>query len=165
MGYADDEFTATITMPTPGFERSTIPATGNGEYKEDIRGFTVYAVNTGPPRRGLRQEMEKGTVDIATAGPAIRNHPTFPEGANVNFVEVAGDGTLGSGRSSAASRVRPSAAGTRGGISGRPPPRQGRGGAGRDKAARWSSASGRPSPWKAPPRWSLRVYTVLIRLR
>jgi len=93
MGYADDEFTATITMPTPGFERSTIPATGSGEYKEDIRGFTVYAVNTGVPHAVVFVK-EIGTVDIATAGPAIRNHPTFPEGANVNFVEVAGDGTL-----------------------------------------------------------------------
>lgn len=93
MGYADDEFTATITMPTPAFERSAIPATGNGEYKEEIRGFTVYAANTGVPHAVVFVK-EIGTVDIATAGPAIRNHPTFPEGANVNFVEVAGDGTL-----------------------------------------------------------------------
>lgn len=93
MGYAEDEFTATITMPTPAFERSGIPATGNGEYKEEIRGFTVYAANTGVPHAVVFVK-EIGAVDIATAGPAIRNHPSFPEGANVNFVETAGDGTL-----------------------------------------------------------------------
>ncbi len=93
MGYADDEFTATITMPTPKFERSAVPATGDGEYKEEIRGFTVYAANTGVPHAVVFVK-EIGAVDIATAGPAIRNHRTFPEGANVNFVEDAGDGTL-----------------------------------------------------------------------
>jgi diaminopimelate epimerase len=93
MGYAEDEFTATITMPAPAFERNAIPATGNGEYKEEIRNFTVYAANTGVPHAVVFVK-EIGAVDIATAGPAIRNHPTFVEGANVNFVEVAGDGTL-----------------------------------------------------------------------
>jgi diaminopimelate epimerase len=93
MRYADDEFTATITMPTPAFERSAIPATGTGEYKETIRGSTVYAANTGVPHAVVFVK-EIGAVDIATVGPAIRNHPTFPEGANVNFVEDAGSDTL-----------------------------------------------------------------------
>ncbi len=93
MGDKDDEFTATITMPTPKFERSAIPAAGNGEYREEIRGFTVHATNTGVPHAVVFVK-EIGAVDIATAGPAIRNHPTFPEGANVNFVEDAGNGTL-----------------------------------------------------------------------
>lgn len=90
MGYAEDEFTATITMPTPAFERNAIPAVGNGEYKEEIRNFTVYAANTGVPHAVVFVK-EIGAVDIAAAGPAIRNHPTFVEGANVNFVETAGD--------------------------------------------------------------------------
>ncbi len=93
MRYADDEFTATITMPTPAFERSAIPAVGNGEYREEIRGFTVYAANTGVPHAVIFVK-EIGAVDIAAVGPAIRNHPTFPEGANVNFVEEAGNDTL-----------------------------------------------------------------------
>ncbi len=93
MEYTDDEFTATITMPEPGFERSAIPATGNGEYKEKILGFTVYATNTGVPHAVVFVK-EIGAIDIATAGPTIRNHPTFPEGANVDFVEEAGDDTL-----------------------------------------------------------------------
>ena len=90
MGYADDEFTATITMPTPAFERNAVPAAGNGEYREEILDFTVYAVNTGVPHAVVFVD-EIGAVDIAAVGPVIRNHPTFPEGANVNFVECAGD--------------------------------------------------------------------------
>jgi len=93
MGYAEDEFTATITMPEPKFERSAIPAAGNGEYREEIRNLTVYAANTGVPHAVVFVK-EIGAVDIASVGPAIRNHPTFPEGANVNFVEDAGNGTL-----------------------------------------------------------------------
>jgi len=93
MGYADDEFTATITMPEPKFERSAIPAVGDGEYREEIRNLTVYAVNTGVPHAVVFVK-EIGAVDIASVGPVIRNHPTFPEGANVNFVEDAGNGTL-----------------------------------------------------------------------
>ncbi|HQD27097.1 MAG TPA: diaminopimelate epimerase, partial [Methanoculleus thermophilus] len=93
MGYTDDEFTATITMPTPAFERSAIPAVGDGEYKEEILNFTVYAANTGVPHAVIFVK-EIGAVDIAAVGPVIRNHPTFPEGANVNFVEEAGDGSL-----------------------------------------------------------------------
>jgi diaminopimelate epimerase len=60
----DEEFQATIGMPAPKFNRSEIPATGEGEYKEEILEYTVYAVNT-----------------------AIRNHHSFLAGANVNFVE------------------------------------------------------------------------------
>ena len=92
-GYTDDEFTAAITMPTPAFERSALPATGNGEYREEIRGFTVYAANTGVPHAVVFVK-EIGTVEIGIVGPAIRNHPTFPEGANVNFVEEAGNDTI-----------------------------------------------------------------------
>jgi diaminopimelate epimerase len=93
MGYVDGEFAATITMPEPAFERSAIPATGNGEYREDIRGFAVHAVNTGVPHAVVFAE-EVDAIDLAAVGPVIRNHPTFPEGANVNFVECAGNDIL-----------------------------------------------------------------------
>jgi diaminopimelate epimerase len=86
MGYADDEFAATITMPAPRLLREEIPATGTGEYVEDIRRLTVYAANTGVPH-AVVFVPEIGTVDIDTLGPIIRNHPTFLQGANVNFVE------------------------------------------------------------------------------
>lgn len=93
MGYAGDEFTATITMPTPAFDCSAVPAAGSGEYREEIRGFTVYAANTGVPHAVVFVD-EVDAVDIVAVGPVIRNHPSFPEGANVNFVECAGDGSI-----------------------------------------------------------------------
>mgnify|MGYP000933841217 FL=1 len=93
MGYADDEFAATITMPTPAFERSAIPATGIGEYREKIQGFTVYAANIGVPHAVVFVD-DIDAVDIATVAPTIRHHPSFLEGANVNFVEEAGEETL-----------------------------------------------------------------------
>jgi diaminopimelate epimerase len=95
MAYDEDgiEFTATITMTNPAFDRSAVPAEGEGEYEETIAGQTVYAVNTGVPHAVVFVH-EIGTVDIEKLGPAIRNHPTFPQGANVNFVEIGGDGSL-----------------------------------------------------------------------
>ena len=93
MRYVDDGFTATITMPTPAFDRSTIPAIGKGEYKEVIRGLTVYAANTGVPH-AVVFVRDIDAVDVAAIGPIIRNHPSFPEGANINFVECAGDDIL-----------------------------------------------------------------------
>ena len=37
---------------------------------------------------------EIGSVDIREVGPIVRNHASFVNGANVNFVEKAGDNTL-----------------------------------------------------------------------
>jgi diaminopimelate epimerase len=90
---ADGEFLATIGMPVPKFSRSDIPATGEGEYKEEILGNTVYAVNTGVPHAVIIVD-EIGSVDIKAVAPLIRNHATFLDGANVNFVEKAGENTL-----------------------------------------------------------------------
>ena len=86
MGYADDEFSATITMPDPAFERSAIPAVGKGDYREEICGFTVYAANIGVPHAVIFVD-DIDSVEIEIFAPPIRHHPTFPEGANVNFAE------------------------------------------------------------------------------
>jgi len=93
MGYEDDEFSATIGMIDPLFDRAGVPATGEGEYTEEIAGHTVYAVNTGVPHAVVFVD-EIGEIDINAVAPMIRNHPTFPEGANVNFVEIAGENEL-----------------------------------------------------------------------
>jgi diaminopimelate epimerase len=86
VGYEDDTFMATIGMPAPMFSRKDIPATGDGEYLEKINGFDVYAVNTGVPHAVVFVD-NVDAVDIDEAGPVIRNHPTFPKGANANFVQ------------------------------------------------------------------------------
>jgi diaminopimelate epimerase len=89
----EEEFTATISMPAPKFDRKDIPATGEGEYKEEILEYTVYAVNTGVPHAVVFVD-EVGAVEMAELAPAIRNHHTFPNGANVNFVEKSGENLL-----------------------------------------------------------------------
>jgi diaminopimelate epimerase len=93
MGYHDDTFMATVDMPAPRFERKDIPATGEGEYQESIEGFEVHAVNVGVPHAIIVvDDVEK--VDVATIGPRIRHHATFPQGANVNFVQHIGENAL-----------------------------------------------------------------------
>ncbi len=93
MEYREDGFFATIDMVDPAFERKGIPATGDGEYVEEIADYTVYATNTGVPHAVVFVD-EIGATDIMALGPVIRNHPSFPEGANVNFVEIAGENEL-----------------------------------------------------------------------
>lgn len=88
-----DGFSATVTMTPPQFDRNNIPATGTGEYKERIGDFDVYAVNTGVPHAVIMVDAVDA-IDVAAAAPAIRRHPTFPMGANVNFVEKNGENSI-----------------------------------------------------------------------
>lgn len=89
----EDGFSATVTMTHPQFDRKDIPATGTGEYKEHIGDFDVYAVNTGVPHAVIMVNAVDA-IDMAAVAPAIRRHPTFPNGANVNFVEKSGENTI-----------------------------------------------------------------------
>ena len=89
MGYKEDEFSAMITMTAPKFDRKDIPATGEGEYKERIGEFDVYAVNTGVPHAVIIVDSID-SIEVETVAPSIRNHATFKKGANVNFVERTG---------------------------------------------------------------------------
>lgn len=89
MGYRDEDFLVTVTMNPPKFDRQEIPATGTGDYSEKIAGFEVYAVNTGLPHAVVIVDAADA-IDIERVAPEIRSHATFPEGANVNFVERIG---------------------------------------------------------------------------
>lgn len=93
MGYRGEEFMATVTMTVPMFDRKDIPAMGEGEYKEHIGTFDVYAVNTGVPHAVIPVDSVE-SVNITALAPPIRNHPTFPNGANVNFVEKTGENSI-----------------------------------------------------------------------
>jgi diaminopimelate epimerase len=93
MGYREDEFSATLTMPTPKFDRKDIPATGDGEYKERIGEFDVYAINTGVPHAVIIVDAIDA-IDVEAAAPPIRHHTTFEKGANVNFVERTGPDSI-----------------------------------------------------------------------
>jgi diaminopimelate epimerase len=92
-GYRDDTFFARIRMPDPKFGRADIPATGEGEYREQIGGVDVYAVNTGVPH-AVVFVGDPDSVDVNALAPPIRHHPTFPKGANVNFVGRSGKNAL-----------------------------------------------------------------------
>jgi diaminopimelate epimerase len=93
MGYKEETFMATISMPDPKFDRKDIPATGEGEYLENVLGYDVRAVNTGVPHAVVFVE-DVDSVELEGLAPPIRNHATFPKGANVNFVQVTGKNSL-----------------------------------------------------------------------
>jgi diaminopimelate epimerase len=93
MEYTEEGFSATVTMTPPRFDRSEIPATGTGDYTERIGDFDVYAVNTGVPHAVIVVDSVD-RIGVAEAAPAIRRHPSFPKGANVNFVERTGDNSI-----------------------------------------------------------------------
>ena len=93
MGYQEDTFTATITTTSPKFDRKDIPATGSGDYKETIEGFEVHAVNTGVPHAVVIVDAVDA-VDLGSVAPKIRHHPSFPQGADVNFVERTGENSI-----------------------------------------------------------------------
>ena len=50
-------------------------------------------MNTGVPHAVVFVEDLEAT-DLEAVAPAIRHHPSFPEGANVNFVQVTGPGAI-----------------------------------------------------------------------
>lgn len=78
-GYDNDgDFMATITMG------AAVP-----EATVEIDGLTVYSANTGVPH-AVVFVGKADNVNINAVAPKIRNHPHFPKGTNVNFVEVTG---------------------------------------------------------------------------
>jgi diaminopimelate epimerase len=83
----DGSFWAKVNMGVPLFDRSSIPACGQGVLiSEDMEGCKVSAVNTGVPHAVVF--VEDMDFDIMKAAPFIRHSSLFPEGANVNFVKV-----------------------------------------------------------------------------
>jgi len=85
-------FLADVTMLPAIFDRVGIPAVGTGEYHESIGGYDVFAVNTGVPHAVVFVD-DVTTLDISRIAPQIRTHPSFPEGANVNFASKTGENT------------------------------------------------------------------------
>ncbi|MDO9550577.1 MAG: diaminopimelate epimerase [Methanoregula sp.] len=93
MAYRDETFVATISMPTPKFGRPDIPAKGDGEYKEHIGVFDVYAANTGVPHAVVMVD-DLESVNIEALAPPIRHHASFTKGVNVNFVQKTGEDSI-----------------------------------------------------------------------
>jgi len=89
----DGSFMAAIHMPDPAFDCQGIPAAGEGVYQQTIGGLTVHAANTGVPHAVVIVD-DLAAVDIRVVAPLIRHHPSFTNGANVNFVQVTGPDTI-----------------------------------------------------------------------
>lgn len=94
MGYRDGDFFATITMPSPLFDRKDIPATGGkGDYHAKIAGYEVHALNIGDPHAIVFVDAVD-TVDLGKVAPKIGHHRSFPEGAHVTIVEKIGTDSI-----------------------------------------------------------------------
>ncbi|HEY3296595.1 MAG TPA: diaminopimelate epimerase [bacterium] len=80
------------TMPRPRFVRGAGSSTGNGKPELlDLRArdkhFMVAPVNVGNPH-GVIFGEERDIAFAETYGPVLEKHPAFPEGANIEFVNV-----------------------------------------------------------------------------
>lgn len=88
-------FKCQIAMPTPQFEPLQIPAIGstavlkNGQrlHVVTIDGLTIHAVRVGVPHAVVLVE-NLHAVAVGEIGKSIRFHETYPEGINVNFVQI-----------------------------------------------------------------------------
>ncbi|MBU2559907.1 diaminopimelate epimerase [archaeon] len=81
-----------VNMGKPLLERRDIPATGEGRlFEENIEAagkeLKIYAVNTGVPHVVIFVSDIR-LAEVKNVGRAVRNHPLFPKGTNVNFVEI-----------------------------------------------------------------------------
>ena len=85
----DGDFLAEVEMPPATFDATLIPAHGTGDFHTIIAGYHVYAANTGNPHAVVFVD-DLDSFPVHEVGSQIRNDDVFPEGANVNFVEITG---------------------------------------------------------------------------
>lgn len=74
----DGDYMASIEMGEPVYQDSA-----------EIAGMKVYSANTGVPHAVVFVE-HVDEIDISSVAPEIRHNKIYPEGTNVNFVEVTG---------------------------------------------------------------------------
>ncbi|MCL2460568.1 MAG: diaminopimelate epimerase [Euryarchaeota archaeon] len=89
----DDDFLAEVEMPPAAFDAALIPARGTGPFHAIIAGHHVYAAKIGVPHAVVFVD-ELDSFPVHEVGSQIRNDDVFPEGANVNFVEIIGDNEI-----------------------------------------------------------------------
>jgi diaminopimelate epimerase len=81
-----------LELPPPTLEPAAVPfrvARRAATYELEASGmrFVVGAVATGNPHAVLRVE-DVGECPVTKLGPEIEHHPFFPEGANVEFMQI-----------------------------------------------------------------------------
>ncbi|MGH8427637.1 MAG: diaminopimelate epimerase [Gammaproteobacteria bacterium] len=84
----------TVDMDRPVLEPAHIPFTAAERapsYTLNVNGLalTIGAVSMGNPHAVLRVDDIRA-APVTELGPAIENHPAFPQRANVGFAEIAG---------------------------------------------------------------------------
>ena len=78
------EISITLTAPTDVALGQQVVAAG--------RRWALDYVNTGVPHAVIWTDEPLHDIDVPGLGPALRHHPFFPQGANVNFVARTADG-------------------------------------------------------------------------
>ena len=89
-----------VDMGQPSLLRKDLPMTGDPgsqcvDEPLDVDGqtFAVTCVSVGNPHCCI-YVPDADAVDLAAIGPAIENHPVFPERINVHFVQIIGRGEI-----------------------------------------------------------------------
>ena len=88
----EDDDTIQVNMGTPRFCPDEIPFQSDTEqliYTLDLGDIElrIGAINMGNPHAIICVD-DMDTVDIDTVGQAVSEHPAFPEGVNVGFMQV-----------------------------------------------------------------------------
>ena len=82
-----------VNMGEPILEPAKIPTTLPSNLKQKIQAndteYEVTAVSMGNPHSVIFTD-EVDTLDLEKIGPALENHPVFPERVNTEFVQVLG---------------------------------------------------------------------------
>ena len=82
-----------VNMGAPILEPAKIPTTLPSNLKQKIQAngteYEVTAVSMGNPHSVIFTN-EVDTLDLEKIGPALENHPVFPERVNTEFVQVLG---------------------------------------------------------------------------
>ena len=82
-----------VNMGEPILEPAKIPTTLPTNLKQKIQAndteYEVTAVSMGNPHSVIFTD-EVDTLDLEKIGPALENHPVFPERVNTEFVQVLG---------------------------------------------------------------------------
>lgn len=83
-------------MPEPAFDRSGRPPgpRRRGVPRDGRRVRRGARREHGGPGAAVVFVEDLDGLDLEAVAPAIRHHESFPEGANVNFVQVTGPGSI-----------------------------------------------------------------------
>lgn len=93
---ADVVTSVTIDMGAPRLKRTDLPMLGEGEREQFVyegERYSFTAVSMGNPHVvTIVDDIEK--APLTTLGPVIERHDMFPEGVNVEFIEVINENEL-----------------------------------------------------------------------